>query len=507
MGRTSFALKNIFFSLISSVFSVGLTLINRKVMLNVLGAELLGYDSLFADLFAVLSLAELGAGTVIAYRLFDSVARFDVIETNKLISMYKYLYRIIGILIAIVGLVLFFFINRIVTKSSEPIEFTQKIYLIQLFSTVASYFLSYRQMLFVAHQKQYVITKFDMCLSFLSQIMKIMIIIFLKSYIIYLIVSVSKPVVLNIIMFFKTKKYYPKYKEYKVKFKDFSERNVFKDMYNFMGQKIASSVYYNTDNLLISMFLGVSMVGLYSNYYTIKNQVFNLTTTLFNPIQSSVGNFINDPKKNKIDGKKLFDLFDLIGFILAFVLSNSLYNLFQPFIELWYGKEYILSNWVVILISANCYIETMRELPYYFRSAFGDYQVDKKFVFVGALINIAISIALTKYFDLGINGILIGTVVGMFFLWYGVIYFLFRVYFEVKMASYLFKQLKFVIITVVGIFFTSKICSLFDFGFLNLFVRAIIIFIFSSVFLLIMVYRTEEFKLLKYKLTEHFRHN
>ncbi len=45
------------------------------------------------------------------------------------------------------------------------------------------------------------------------------------------------------------------------------------------------------------MLLGVSTVGIYSNYYVIKSQVFRLTTKIFNPIQASIGNFINDPKK------------------------------------------------------------------------------------------------------------------------------------------------------------------------------------------------------------------
>lgn len=492
MSRTKKATKNILFSLLSSCLSLILTLVNRKVILSFMGSEMLGYESLFANIFSVLSLTEMGAGTVIAYQLYTSVANKDEYETNILISMYKFLYRIIGIIVCIIGVIFFFFLQYIVTDYTASFQFIQKIYLIQLIATICSYFLSYRRMLFISDQKEYVITKIDMLVNFITQILKILAVILFKNYIIYLLISVCKEIVVNIIVHITSRKNYQNYKYIHVKKEDFQKRRIFKDMFNFVGQKISSTIYYNTDNILISMLLGVSTVGIYSNYYVIKNQVFRLTTKIFNPIQASIGNFINDSKNDINDVKKLFDTLDVISFSFALIFSCCLYNLIQPFVSLWYGKEYLISNLVVILIVINAYMETLREIPYYFRSAFGEYEKDRKYVTFGAIANIILTICLGK--TIGLIGVLIGTVVGMFFLWYGVVKFLYSYYFKLNILDYYFKHLKLGLISFITILGISIICNKIPITLIGLIIRAILCLFISIVIIYLVYHNKDEYK-------------
>lgn len=454
--RSKNAVKNILFSLISAFLSLTLTLINRKVLLIYLGSEMLGYESLFTNVFSILSLSEMGASTVIAYKLYKSITIQDINETNILVSMYKYLYRVIGLLVALLGIIFFFFLQYIITAYTSPWNFIQKIYLIQLASTVASYFLTYKRMLFIANQQEYIITKTDIILNFITQILKILAIILWRNYIIYLIISVSKIIILNAIIQIKAGLSYPQYKHVQITINDFIKRNIFKDMINFMAQKISSMLYYNTDNIFISMLLGVSTVGLYSNYYTIKTQIFRLTVRLFNPLQASIGNFINDHDKDPKKALELFELLDMISYTFALIFSACMFNIFQPFISLWYGEQYLLDNSIVILIVINTYIETLREIPYYFRSAFGQYEVDKKYVTFGAIANISLTVILGRI--LGLSGVLIGTVVGMFFLWHGVIQFLYKIYFKTCIADYYYKHFKLSLLSIAVVLVTNKIC-------------------------------------------------
>lgn len=494
MNRSKSAIRNVFFSIISAFVSLILTLINRKVLLYFLGSEMLGYESLFANIFSVLSLTEMGAGTVISYQLYKSVAEKNQEETNHLISIYKYLYRIVGILVFLIGIFLFFFLEYIVKNPTSSFVFIQKIYLIQLSATVVSYFLGYKRMLFISDQKEFVITKIDIFINFISQILKIAIIAFFQNYILYLIITVGKAIIVNLIVNWKAKKYYSSYQYIKVKKEHLKERKIFKDMFHFLSQKISGTIYYNTDNILISMILGVSTVGIYSNYYMIKNQVFHLTTKLFNPIQSSIGNFINDPNK-KNQGESLFNALEIISYSFALIFACCLYNILQPFIELWYGKKYLLSHMVVLLITINAYIETLREIPYYFRSAFGQYEIDKKYMFIGAFLNIVLSIILGRIF--GLVGILVGTVIGMIFLWHGVIYFIHKIYLEKSLITYYVKHLKYSIFSFLIIFICNKICSFIIISVFGIIVRVLICVSFPLIVIIFLFKNTESFQFYK----------
>lgn len=488
--RSKNAIRNVMFSLMSAIVSLALTLVNRKVLLEYLGTEMLGYESLFTNVFSILSLSEMGASVVIAYQLYKSVSDNDIQETNTLVSMYKYLYRFIGGIVAILGIILFFFLDRIVTGQTASWDFIQKIYLIQLVATVASYFMTYNRMLYIANQKEFVITKIEMVLNFVAQVLKILVIAVWQSYIAYLIITVGKNVLVNGMVQIKAKKDYVEYVECPVKIEDFTKRGIFRDMYNFLGQKIASILYYNTDNLLISMLLGINIVGLYSNYYTIKTQVFRLTVKLFNPIQATIGNYINS--KEKEESLFLFNTLDIISYAFALVFSCCLYNLFQPFITLWYGEEFLLSDVVVGLITLNAYIETLREIPYYFRSAFGQYEVDRKYVAIGAGANIVLTLCLGGI--IGLEGVLIGTVIGMLFLWHGVIFFLFKNYFGKNVRLYYRKHYVLGIFSVFFIIVSDYICDKIPITTLGLVARGCICVGISLCGVVIIFQRTREFR-------------
>lgn len=498
MSRSKNAVKNVFYSMVAAVISLILTLITRKVILASLNIEMLGYESLFANIFSVLSLAEMGAGTVISYQLYNSVARSHYEERNKLISMYKYLYRLIAFIIAIAGVLIFFSLKYIVVDYTVQWTFIQKIYIIQLLGTIASYLLCYKRMLFIADQKEYVITNIDTILNFISQILKILVIVFWQNYIVYLIITVLKNVLLNIFIQWKAAFYYSDYESSKINKEDFKKRNIFKDIKNFIAQKIASIIYYNTDNILISMILGVSMVGIYSNYYVLKTQIFRLTIRIFNPIQASIGNFIHDDKNSSIKGYDLFKSLDIISFFFASMFACGIYCVLQPFIELWYGPRYLLGNFVVILFAFNAYMETLREIPYYFRSAFGQYEIDKKYIIYSAVVNILITISLGRI--MGISGILLGTVVGMFFLWYSVIYFLYKVYFKRSIGEYFIKHIKLTLIAIVEICICTFICNKLPISFVGIIFRGIICVSITLIINILVFYRKSEFK----KLVSYF---
>lgn len=68
-------------------------------------------------------------------------------------------------------------------------------------------------------------------------------------------------------------------------------------------------VIFGTDNILLSKFFGLVIVGLYSNYYLIINTLTNLVGQIQASIVASVGNLgvnATDEKKIEVFDKYLF---------------------------------------------------------------------------------------------------------------------------------------------------------------------------------------------------------
>ena len=72
--RSKQILINTFYSLLSAVIMALLSLITRRFFLQYFGVALLGYESLFSNVFSLLALSDLGIGTVITYALYQEVA-------------------------------------------------------------------------------------------------------------------------------------------------------------------------------------------------------------------------------------------------------------------------------------------------------------------------------------------------------------------------------------------------------------------------------------------------
>ena len=96
--------------------------------------------------------------------------------------------------------------------------------------------------------------------------------------------------------------------------------------------KIGSIVVFATDNLILSKFVGLVSVGIYTNYYTITNAVTVFINKFFQAISASVGNLaVNESieRQEKTFFKVLF-----IDFWMYTFSCCCLMNLMSPFINI-----------------------------------------------------------------------------------------------------------------------------------------------------------------------------
>ena len=75
----------------------------RTAMIYLMGVQYLGLNSLFTSILQVLNLAELGVGSAMIYSMYKPIADDNKTMICALMKLYRTYYRVIGLVIALVG--------------------------------------------------------------------------------------------------------------------------------------------------------------------------------------------------------------------------------------------------------------------------------------------------------------------------------------------------------------------------------------------------------------------
>ena len=125
--RTRNSILNISTNLVITVIKTVMTFVVRTIFIKLLGQTYLGVNGLLTNVLSMLSLAELGIGTAINFSLYKPLAENDNVKISKLMTFYKNSYRIIAIIVLIIGIILSFFLDVII-KDANSIKDLNLIY-------------------------------------------------------------------------------------------------------------------------------------------------------------------------------------------------------------------------------------------------------------------------------------------------------------------------------------------------------------------------------------------
>ena len=409
--RTLNSLKNIISNFANTLFFNILKFLSRIIFIKFLNDTYLGINGLLTNVLGLLALSELGISTAISYSLYKPLEEKNYSKIKSLMNFYKKAYFVIGIVILIMGLILLPFLPWFI-KDTTGIENLKLIYIIFLINMVIGYFFSYKRTLITADQKSYKITPILMISNLLLIISQIIVLVLFKNYIEYLLVQTLFVLIENILVNKYINKEYPYLKE--ITKNDKLEKKELLDIKTnikaLFFHKIGTYVFNSTDNLVISKFISIQMVGIYSNYYLIVYMVNTFISTLTNNVVASLGNLLVSKNSNK--KVQVFNEMNFICYILYGFSSICLFALFQPFIEFCFGSNYLISMGAVILIAFNSFISGITSVSITYMSASGLYVKDQYIPILQSIINIIVSVILAT--KIGLAGVLIGTLVSNF---------------------------------------------------------------------------------------------
>lgn len=411
-SKTKNSSRNVVFGFALKIYQLLMPFLIRTIIIYVLGMEYAGLTSLFTSILSVLNIAELGVGTIMVYYMYKPIEEHDSIRICALMRLYQIYYRVIGLIILGIGIALTPFLPNLV-KGDIPADINLYIlYYMNLGVTVLSYWLfAYKNSLFQAHQRNDIVSKVTIITDTVKYVLQISLLFIFKNYYYYVMVMLFVQILNNILIAVRADKAFPEYKA-KGELSIEERRQIngsIKDV--FYGQ-LGLIVTLSVDSIVISAFLGLVPLAWYQNYYYIINALIGFFTIFYQSLRASIGT--NIIVKSKEDNFKDFKFINYIVIGAMTFSSACLINLFQPFIELWVGKENVLDFRIVALMTLYFITYEMSLLIGCYKDISGKWHADRFRPFITAVVNLVTNIILVQF--IGLCGILLSTIFSFLFI-------------------------------------------------------------------------------------------
>lgn len=489
-SRTEYSLRNTSTAMISKIIAILMGFLTRVVFTHTLSESYVGLNGLFSDILNVLALSELGIGTAITYALYKPIAQDDHEKQKSLMLLYRKMYFIVAGLVLGAGLCIIPFLGVLI-KNQTGLENVLIIYILYLANSVLSYVLVYKRTLIDAHQLSYISEMHVTFFILLQDILQIIILITTKNFILFLAIYILCTLGNNISLSRKADKLYPYLKEKNVTPLEKDEKkSIYKNIRAMLMHKIGDVVVNNTDNIILSSFVGIVSVGCYSNYYLVVGSIHQVLGQVFRGITASVGNLGVTEDKKRV--RKIFETSFFIGQWMYGFATICLFELLNPFVEISFGRKFLFDMPVVFIICLNFYLLGMRQVTLVFRDSLGIFWFDRYKSIFNAVINLFVSIILVRRFDT--VGVFAGTAVSTILtcIWVEP-YILYHRFFEIHVWQYFKKFAYYMVIMFFTAFVTHKLCALYAGNlWTTIFVRLAICVIIPNLLMFIFYHRMEE---------------
>lgn len=406
-SRTVNSLRNAATSLGGQVLNNLLRFVCRTVFMYTLGRNYLGISTIYANVLTLLSIAELGFGTAITYSLYKPLADGDREKIKSLMQYFKVAYRVIGFVIFGVGMCLFPFLPRLLTRIPKEINIYEY-YILYLIQTVVSYlFFAYKAVLLNADQKKYITDIIQYLVQIAMNVVQILELIIFRSFFAYTVLAIIFAIVQNIVTASYADRKYPYLKEKAVPLPRADRKNIFLQVYATALYKVSAAIGTATDNLIISAYISTGMVGVYGNYYLIIQVFQNIIDGVVRAFSASVGNLFAVSSREK--SEFTFRCLNLLNnFAVAFCAVGFL-SIFQPFVTIWMGKDMLLTDTVLVIVVYNFAANYMQLVVNIYTEATGTFVYGKYRAVATAVLNLIISIILVR--KMGLAGVFLGTII------------------------------------------------------------------------------------------------
>lgn len=498
--RTSNSAKNLAASISISVLTIFLGFFTRKVFVDEVGVEYLGLNGLLSNILGVMTLLEGGFAASVVYNLYKPLADDDRPAILALLQLYRKVYRYIAVGVCAFGLAIYPFLKYFIADISQ-LDYVGVVYIIFLFNSLIQYFTAYKWALINTSQKNYKLVSINMVYQVGLSVAKILILVYTKNYILYLVVESVFGILLNVAMVMKCNRMFP----YVVNAPRYTvdksvKQKIITNMKALFLHSLGGYFMHSTDNIVISAYIGVGIIGLYSNYTLLISTVKSFASQALSSFSESVGHLLASESSDY--AYKVFKTIFFVNFVVISVPVVVTATSIQPFITFWLGEQYRLSTVTLAVILVNFYVDGMRSSALTFKVKSGIFTQDRFTPLLQGLINLGLSLLLVRFW--GLTGVLAATAISImaiaFWQWPRLIY---KHTFHRPVGSYFRKYFGYTMAFLVAMTLSVFVCGLYELEspLLQAMCNAVVSLALTAVTYYLLFARTPEFR----SLVEHAR--
>lgn len=412
-SRTSNSIHNSSMSALAQIVSIVLNFVGRTFFIKLLNVDYLGVNGLFTNILTLLSLAELGVGTAIVYMMYEPIAKGNVQKVAAYNHLFKRIYNIIGCFIFLSGLCVVPFLDVFIKNPPNISENIHVVYILFLLNTSISYFFTYKRSLLIAHQKEYLNSRNIIVFAIIKDFLLIIVLLLTKDYYLYLISQILVTFLSNWSISRVANKAFPEIVNIKGDIiTKHEKKTIAKNTLGMVCHKIGAVIVSGTDNILISSFVGIASVGVFSNYKLIQTVSSKIISQAVNAVTASVGNLVASSDNDHV--YNVFNKIYFINFTLSFFVAIFFFSIVDSFITIWLGDYFVIDYWAMLIIAANLFLNQIRIPSQIIINSYGIFWQIKWKSIIEAIINLSSSLLFVVVFKLGLIGVLLGTIISNF---------------------------------------------------------------------------------------------
>lgn len=450
------AALNVGVSILFNLLVLVTNILTRRLLIQYLGEKFLGLNDLYLSIISVLSVAELGIGAAISFSMYKPIVEGDSAKVAALYRLFTKMYLVVGAIILAGGCAVMPALPYLAKGYDTAGENLYLTFGLMVISVVLSYVYSAKTSLINAYKNNYITTTIDSCGTIFMRCLQIGVTVLLKSFVAYLCCRIITVVLQWIVTEVISRVKYGKVIKIKSKLDSETKTEVTKNVKAMFMHKIGNVLVKSADSLIISAFIGVAILGKYSNYTTIMTSMVSFISLAFNPLTSVLGHMCAE--EGNVNAIRYFRFFYTLNFILGVIFFLGYYAVIDNVIYMLLGSNLELSRAVAFVISFNSFVQFMRKAVLLFRDATGTFYYDRWKPLAEGLCNIVLSIVFVLVFpdELKVVGVIVATIITNLLICHIIEpYVLYKHFFKARVGKYYIRNFISILVFAAVLYLTN----------------------------------------------------
>mgnify|MGYP003289397742 CR=1 FL=1 len=399
------SILNVVISMSFQIITMIMGIVVKRMLIQHCGNSVNGLNALYLSIIGLLSVAELGVGSAITFGMYRPIVEGDERQVAALYHLFDRWYKLIGGIVFLCGLVLIPILPYFAADYLQLDVSLSSTFFCMLVSAVLTYLFGAKTALINAYKNNYVTTPIYSVGMIIQYVLQAAVLIFTQSFIFYLVCRIISVELQWIATNLISKRKYPAIIATRADLDPGVRIELTKNIRAMFMHKIGGLLVNTVDSVVISTFLGVALLGKYSNYTAILLSMTSVIMLIFTSLISVVGHMC--AKSDKDTAQEYCDMFHLINFCIAMVFFLGYYAVSDSLISMLFSAELVMERSVIFAVSLNGFVQFMRRSVMLFRDATGTFYNDRWMSLVEGVANLVLSVIFVRI--MGITGVIVAT--------------------------------------------------------------------------------------------------